>query len=244
MSFAWPDGKRAAVSLSYDDARPSQVDVGVPILDAHGVRATFYVSPGRLGERLDAWRAAVAAGHEIGNHTVSHPCSGNFAFSRGNALEDYTLERMERELLDANAAIEQALGVAPVTFAYPCGQKFVGRDEAVRSYVPLVARDFVVGRGAGDESANDPTTCDLAQAMGMGTDDQPFDGLRPLIDHAIDEGGWLLLLGHDIGGGGRQVAHADALDALCRHCTDPARGIWIDTVAAVGTYIRDTRSEG
>ena len=29
MAFRWPEGKRGAISLSFDDARPSQVDNGV-----------------------------------------------------------------------------------------------------------------------------------------------------------------------------------------------------------------------
>jgi peptidoglycan/xylan/chitin deacetylase (PgdA/CDA1 family) len=144
--FVWPHGARAAVSLSFDDARLSQVDIGVPILDQHGVRATFYLSPQRIPERQVAWQRAVAAGHEMGNHTVSHPCSGNFPWSRANALEDYTLERFEREVLDANDDIAQALGVSPVTHAYCCGQKFVGRGGSLRSTVPVIARHFVAGQ--------------------------------------------------------------------------------------------------
>src|SRR5690606_14099967 len=43
-SFAgWPGGKRAAVSLSFDDAAVSQLDYVVPILNRYGVRGTFYV---------------------------------------------------------------------------------------------------------------------------------------------------------------------------------------------------------
>ncbi|HXW78607.1 MAG TPA: hypothetical protein VEJ84_03865, partial [Acidimicrobiales bacterium] len=38
-------GRRFAVSLSFDDARPSQLEVAVPILDRAGARATFYVLP-------------------------------------------------------------------------------------------------------------------------------------------------------------------------------------------------------
>lgn len=71
--FPWPDGKRAALSLSFDDARLSQPDVGIPLLDQYGVKATFYVQPGPLDERLAGWKKAVAdgrwlilAGHEIG----------------------------------------------------------------------------------------------------------------------------------------------------------------------------------
>src|SRR5262245_13337281 len=76
--FTWPSGKRAAVSLSLDDALVSQADAGLPILDRNGVRATFYLSPGNVPERLEAWRNAVTSGHEMGNHTMTHPCSGNF----------------------------------------------------------------------------------------------------------------------------------------------------------------------
>ncbi|MCU1274750.1 MAG: hypothetical protein JWO48_2181, partial [Bryobacterales bacterium] len=32
-AFHWPESKRVAVSLSFDDARASQVDVGVPLFD-------------------------------------------------------------------------------------------------------------------------------------------------------------------------------------------------------------------
>ena len=39
-AFPWPDGARAAVSLTFDDARPSQVDVGLPVFDRHGVKVT------------------------------------------------------------------------------------------------------------------------------------------------------------------------------------------------------------
>jgi peptidoglycan/xylan/chitin deacetylase (PgdA/CDA1 family) len=238
----WPNGARAAVSLSFDDARPSQVDIGVPILDQHGVKATFYLSPNRVPERLDLWQRAVAAGHEMGNHTVTHPCSGNFPWSRANALEDYTLERFEREVLDANDAIAQALGVNPATHAYCCGQKFVGRGESLRSTVPVIARHFVAGRGFRDEAVNDPTFVDLAQACGVDGDGLPFQGLRAWMDRAADEGGWLIVAAHDIGDDfPRQAMRADVLAAVCAYCADPANGIWMDTVAAIATHIRDAQ---
>jgi peptidoglycan/xylan/chitin deacetylase (PgdA/CDA1 family) len=44
-SFSWPEGKRAAVSLSFDDARLSQIDTGLALFRRLGVKATFYVVP-------------------------------------------------------------------------------------------------------------------------------------------------------------------------------------------------------
>ena len=243
--FHWPDGKRAALSLTFDDARPSQLDQGIPSLDAHGVKATFYVSPGNMEPRLDDWKAALANGHEMGNHTLHHPCSGNFAFARAKPLEAYTLDEMEADILGGSDAIERLLGVRPATFAYPCGQTFVGRGEEVMSYVPLVARHFVAGRAAFNESHNDPLFCDLAQLFGLDMDDQPFGRIQALLDHAIDDdGGWLVLFGHDVGPhGGRQVTRTDALDALCRYATDPANGIWLDTVDAVARHVQGTQGQ-
>ena len=37
----WPKGKEAAISLSFDDARFSQVDRGTALLDSMQVKATF-----------------------------------------------------------------------------------------------------------------------------------------------------------------------------------------------------------
>jgi peptidoglycan/xylan/chitin deacetylase (PgdA/CDA1 family) len=137
--FCWPEGKHAAISLTFDDARVSQIDHGLPILDEYNAKATFYVSIRSLGERLDAWKRVVANGHEIGNHSLTHPCSGNFPFARKRALEDYTLYMMRNELKEASNTIEQLIGIRPVSFAYPCGQKFVGRGRNVKSYVSLSA---------------------------------------------------------------------------------------------------------
>jgi peptidoglycan/xylan/chitin deacetylase (PgdA/CDA1 family) len=240
-SFRWPEGIRAAISLTFDDARLSQVDRGLAILDAHSTKATFYVVPNGVEQRLAGWKKAVVNGHEIGNHTLKHPCSGNFSWSRKKALENYTLAEMGRELDEANAAIERLLGVKPMTFAYPCGQKFVGRGPAVRSYVPLIAERFIVGRGAFDEIANDPAFCDLAQATGISLDGLYFEQAKQLIDKAAAEGRWLIFFGHEIGPPAHQTTVASTLEALCEYAQDPANELWIDTVDTIGKYIRDQR---
>lgn len=240
-AFRWPTGQRCAVSLSFDDARPSQVERGVPILKRHGVRATFYVMIPQVAKRLEAWSAARDAGHELGNHTRRHPCTGNFGFARQEALEDYTLEQMETELLSVNDELEKLIGVRPRSFAYPCGQTFVGRGQQLRSYIPVVARHFLVGRTFLDEFANDPSYCDLSHVGGTNSDGVPWPTLQTWIDQIAQCGGWLVLCSHEVDDVGRQAMAPDVLDAICRYCTDPARGIWIDTVANVGAYVQQQR---
>jgi peptidoglycan/xylan/chitin deacetylase (PgdA/CDA1 family) len=239
--FRWPQGKRAAISLTFDDARRSQVDTGLPLLDRYKVKATFYVSPDNVKERLDGWRRAVKNGHEIGNHTMTHPCTGNYAFSKANALEDLTLDRMAREIDEATRTIEKLLAVRPVSFAYPCCQTFVGRGKAVKSYVPLVAKRFLTARLGFNEAANDPGICDLVQLLAQGSDGAAFEELKALIDQAVSDGRWLILFGHEVGNDGDQTTPAKTLEALCRYATDPVNSLWIDTVGRIGKYVADNR---
>jgi peptidoglycan/xylan/chitin deacetylase (PgdA/CDA1 family) len=241
QSFRWPEGKRAAVSLSFDDARVSQVEVGLALLKRLGLKVTFFVNPAPVEQRLGGWKQAVAEGHEIANHSLSHPCTGNYAFSVNNALEDYDLPKMARELDGANERIHELLGVTPTTFAYPCGLKFVGRGRDVKSYVPLVAERFIVGRGYLDEAANNPMVADLSQAMGTAFDDMDFTAMKTIVDTAMKEGRWVIFVGHEIGQRRYQTTDAKALELLADYLKQPANGIWVGTVAKIGTYVRQNR---
>ena len=236
--FPWPEGKRVALSLSFDDGRASQLDVGIPLLDRYGVKATFFVHPSSVEKRLEGWKRAAASGHEIGNHSLSHPCTGNFTWSRSNALEEQSLDGMRRELTEANRQIEALLGKKPVSFAYPCGQTFVGRGRDVKSYVPLVAEYFQTGRRWMDEGPNDPAFCDMAQLMGVPSDNLGFAEIRRRIEAAAKDGFWLVLAGHDMNNNDKpQTTHTGMLEALCRYARDPANGVWLETVGGVSDYI-------
>ena len=242
-AFHWPEGKRVAVSLSFDDGRASQVDVGLDVINPTGVKVTFFVTPGNeaFRSKLEGWKRAVASGHEVGNHSMSHPCTGNFPWSFHNALENYTLGQMSKQLDDANAQIEKLLGVHPATFAYPCGQKFVGRGPDMKSYVPLIGQKFLVGRGYMDEYYNDPLFCDLAQAGGIAFDDMDYIEMVKHISQAAQQGGWVIFAGHDIGQKAFQVTDTHALATLCKYVQDPANGVWVDTVKNIGEYVRRQR---
>lgn len=236
-TFSWPDGHQAAISLTFDDARHSQVEKGTAVFDKYGAKATFYIVPGTAEKRLDGWKKAVAAGHEIGNHSLVHPCSGNFLFSRDRALETYSIDQMREELQAANARIEELLGVTPTSFAYPCGMTYVGRGRETKSYVPVVAELFTSGRGWLDEMPNDPTFVDLAQVMGMEMDGMDFEEILPLLETAKKDGLWLVLAGHEMNESGRQTTRLSMLDQLIPYLQDPANGFWFATVGEVTDHI-------
>lgn len=98
----------AEFALTYDDGpndpwTPKLLD----LLAKHHVRATFFVIGRFARKRPDLVRVLTAAGHLVGNHTVSHPW-----------LPLLSPRRVREELAGCNAAIEDVLG-APVHFFRP-----------------------------------------------------------------------------------------------------------------------------
>lgn len=240
-TFKWPDGKQVALSLTFDDARASQVEGGTTLLDRYNVKATFYVVPSSVEKKLDGWKKAVASGHEIANHSLNHPCSGNFAWSRSKALEEYTLERMRQEMMEANRRLKELLGVTPESFAYPCGQTFVGRGVDTRSYVPLAASLFVTARGWLDEAPNDPAYVDFAQLTGIESDGKDFEQILPIIEMARKTGLWVVLAGHEMGKEGAQTTRLVMLEKLIQYAQNSSHNVWLAPVGTVAKYVGEKR---
>jgi len=241
-SFRWPDGARGAVSLSFDDGLRTHVENAIPTLNDYGFRGTFYIpmaSGGAFDQRIDHWRTAASQGHEIGNHSMTHPCSANFGFSR-RALDYLTLEDITEEILDAKRRITEHIPDQKAhSFAYPCGETKVGSGKSHVSYVPVVAEHYVVGRGIGD-FANDPVLCDLACTWSFMPTDPPAERLIAWADMASNMGRWSIFCFHGVGGEHfhlRMEAFRMLLDHLAAHRDQ----IWTDTVINVGTWIRDHR---
>ena len=101
--------------VTIDDGWRDGYTEALPVLQAFGYRATYYVIGKRIGARRflggAELQALAAAGMEIGDHTFDH-----------HALPSLP-SRMRRFEITAGAdRIAQAVGQAPVTFCYPDGR--------------------------------------------------------------------------------------------------------------------------
>ncbi len=146
------------------------------------------------------------------------------------------------QLDSSNAFILKTLGVKVVSFAYPCGQKYVGKGEKTKSYVPLIARQFETGRSWHDEDANDPFFCNFPQLNGMEMDGKSFEELKLLIDKAKAKRKWLILAGHEVNDGGDQTTLLTTLEAICKYAADPSNEVWLDNVHDIARYIKNQRN--
>ena len=244
QGFVYPNNAQNAVSLSFDDARVSQVDIGLPILDKYGVKATFYVVPNAVEERLAGWQQAAKNGHEIANHTANHVCSGNFEWLRqkGLGLEQIDLNWLAEDMDITSRYIEEKLAVKATGFAYPCGHTFVGQGEKTQSYVPLVAEKFNVGRTWNDETGNNPNYVDMAQVAAIRMDGMSFEQLVEMIEFMRVNNSWIVLAGHEVGKSGWYTVDEQVLVQLIAYFNDPKNGYWLDTIDNVATHITKQRA--
>lgn len=241
-SIPWPDGCRGAVSLSFDDGMASQLERAMPILQEYGLHGTFYINPrgDDWKDRLAPWRDAARQGHEIGNHTVNHPCSWAFRDTRDQGLEAMTLDDIEADIVEAKRRIEAAIPEQTAfSFCYPCYHTHVGEGPTRQSYVPVVARHHPAARCKGD-CANHALTTDLHHLFSFPVERHSAAEMIGLVEESVAQGRWAILTFHGIHQGHLSVADVDFIP-LCAHLARHGDRIWTAPVVTVAQRVSDWR---
>jgi len=136
---------RGAVALTFDDGPdPSVTPFVLDALDEAGMRATFFCIGERVRKHPGLARDIVVRGHAVENHSFSHsPYAGLWG-----------PRRWRRDIEAAQAAIEEATGVAPLFFRPPFGVRTPLLEPAL---APLGLHCVVWSTRAFDTIARDGT---------------------------------------------------------------------------------------
>ncbi len=104
----------AETALTFDDGPNGDTTRRLlEVLDRHGAKATFFVMGERVREQPELTREMVAAGHVLGNHTMTHPRL--LATGPG---------RTRREIGECSRLIEEVTGVKVKIFRPPFGGRW------------------------------------------------------------------------------------------------------------------------
>jgi len=110
------------VIITFDDAWRDQYKYALPILEELGMRAVFYVYTATIGSpdtmSWDELRDVAGRGHVIGCHTATHSDLAR-PFQCENSAR--YAQRLQREIAEARAVLEERLGVPVEHFCYPYG---------------------------------------------------------------------------------------------------------------------------
>ena len=235
--------KDCAVVLTYDDAIDVDLDNVVPALDSLNLKATFYLiaSSPVVDKRLNEWRSIAKNGHELGNHSLYHPCDGSISgrsfVTPETDLSKYSVYRAVSEIRSANILLKAIDGKNDRTFAYPCGDLKIGD----KYFYEQLKNDFAGARGVtpGLQSIDqvDPTNIDC-----YGINGQSADYMIDLVQKAMKTHTLLVFLFHGVGGGHNINVDKGAHSKLLHYLKKNQERIWIAPMIQVADYIRKYQS--
>jgi sialate O-acetylesterase len=235
-------GKKTAVVLTYDDALNVHLDNVIPALDSLGLKGTFYLTSSSEASRnrINDWRKASINGHELGNHTVNHPCDaggpGMSWVKPEYDLSKYSMSQIQSEIRMCNAFLKAIDGKNKRTFAFTCGHKKVAEGEFIHS----LADEFVAARAVRHEmhSFEDQQLMDIdCYSMEGTTGPQMID----MVKQAQVSGKMLVFLFHGVGGEHGLNVSKGAHSELLHYLQENQKDIYIDTMLNVAEHIKSLK---
>lgn len=231
-------GARAAVCLTYDDALNVHLDRVVPALDSLGLRGTFYLSGffPSFRARSTEWKLVAERGHELGNHTLFHPCEGKAPGREwvrpDYDLNAYTVTRLMDEITMANTLLTAIDGKTTRTFAYPCGDTTAGDS----SYAEKIREIFPAARGVESKMETIPEI-DLNHIGSYMIAGESADELISLVRAAMEKGALVVFLFHGVGGEHNLNVSLDDHARLLRFLKENERDVWVAPMLEIAEYI-------
>lgn len=236
------NGKKCAVVLTYDDALNINLDIVIPALDSLKLKGTFYLTGDSqaISKRIPEWRLAAQKGHELGNHSLTHPCDaslqGRSWVNPEKALNIYTVNRAVSEIRITNTLLEAIDGKKERTFAFPCGDTKIG---SVNFYDGL-KNDFVGARGV-QSGFQHIKEVNLNDINCFGINGHSSEYMIDLVKKAIESHTLLVFLFHGVGGehsiNVSAKAHKELLQFLKLHENE----IWNAPMVDVAKFIRENQ---
>ncbi len=232
-------GKRAAVVLTYDDALNVHLDHAIPDLNQYNLKGTFYLSAAFPGSknRIEDWKKAAQQGHELGNHTLYHPCDatkpGREWVNPVQDLSKYTTEKLMREIEMTNTFLEALDGQKDRTFAYTCGDM----NTSDGSFKEDLKEVFVAARGV-EGKLGKMGSIDLFNIDSYGAEGKTGAELIALVEKAKAENAFITILFHGVGGEHNlnvdRKAHQELVEYLYKNQDD----LWVTTMLEAAMHIK------
>ena len=229
------NNKKCAVVLTYDDASFEHLDNALPVLDSLQLKATFYLTANTAKYRINDWKKAAANMHELGNHTLFHPCvgAGRAWVKPEYDMDNYTVKRMVEEIKMANGFLEALDAKKERTFAFTCGDMKV-KDTF---FMDLLKDDFIAARAVRHEMH----TIDKINVYNIdcyAVNGESAIQLEEWVKKAMGSNSLLVILFHGVGGGNALnvslSAHREFLSYLKQHEND----IWIAPLIEVAKHVK------
>ena len=209
------DGKKAAISFTFDDSIDDHYNLVAPQLEKYGFRGTFWV----IGNSIDRSGALSSAqiremsdrGHEMSNHTWSH-----------QRLADMDTSEVVRELRMTDDALEKITGRRPVALAFPFNHwNDTVMAISMRGRVDVRRHQF---------------------AMGQKYRHSTPEKLSSWLKQTIGQGDWGIAMIHGIHHGWDAWDDETVLWNFFAETAAHGDDVWVGTFSEVAAYVKERES--
>lgn len=206
------DGKKAAISFTFDDSIDDHYNLVAPQLEKNGLRGTFWV----IGQSIDQSGSLSSAqikemsdrGHEMSNHTWTH-----------SRMVNQDPAEVEKELVMTDDALEKITGKRPIAIAFP----FNGWNDTVMA---ISMRGRVAAR-------------EYQFPMGQVYHKSTAEGLTRWLNRTIDKGEWGIGMAHGVHHGWDQWDDETVLWNFFAETASRGDVLWVGTFSEVASYKKE-----
>ena len=220
---AWQGFRSAAISYTFDDNCSNQLALVVPMFNEFNFKLTLFTvinwSPNWTG-----LQNAIAHGHEVASHTLSHPSLGSLS----DSMQTIELAN-SKSIIDAHITGQQC-----ITLAYP--NCVVGNTSIVKQY-------YFAARGCSGviESQSPVNFMNISSIIcgALGSIKTSAD-FNARANSAASSKGWCVYLLHGIDSdGGYSPLSSDTLRASLEYLKSNPQKFWVTSFGNAAKYIRE-----
>lgn len=219
----YPQDRKAALSLTFDDGFQGEVNDTLEILDPLGLKGTFFIIPEGMGDGVDrsarfiSWDRAKqmhADGQEIGTHGLTKI-----------KLHEAADDQLDQLINGSRQTIIDRIGVTPISYAAPGGSN--ASDPRVKAKI-LDKHFFIrIGTIPYGNRPNRPWSDEATRAK---------------LQDAIKTGQWHTAVIHSIVGGYTPFDSKDAFREHCEWLKSQDEVLWVAPMGVVGRYVRTRKN--
>ncbi len=251
--FEWPNNKKYALSITFDDGSQTQAEVAFNEMQNRGLTGSYFIYTGwkTANANVETWKKAKDAGNEIGNHTMTH----SYFYD--------TWQSAANEISQSEQWILQNIGQQDHTFTHPGGQFIIGPETIVtpilnlptEQLTPSQRQQKVVGMyefasllsevvpfaSTGSPGINLPNEVQKNRFHLSGEAVQNYDRAAEILNEAEGINGWAIIRFHDIvkdvNIGIMPTHYNEFIKFLDKVASDSKNGLWVAPVIEVARYI-------
>ena len=190
---------------------------------------------------MNDWKKIATHGHELGNHTLYHPCIGGPGreWVRDEYdMRKYTVRRMVDETRMNNTFLHALDGKNTRTFAFTCGDMKIGDT----SFIEGMKNDFIAARAVRHEM-HTIDKIDLYNVDCYGVNGQTAEQMMEWVKQAVETKSLLVILFHGVGGGNALNVELPEHRRFLQWLKKNEKDCWIAPMVEVAEWVKKAQTK-